>query len=114
MKKTLRGLLCVSAISFGFFISDPVKSHDSPNRHRHPTNLEGANLRGANLRWANNLHPENIYIQERLHEVIKKRKKGLSTLPSTLKEEMRTNLFLRARNVDEFTKLRLHKDNWKE
>ena len=66
----------------------------------------------ANLRWANNLHPKDIYIQDRLQEVIKKRKEGIPSLPSTLKQEMRTNLFLRAKDIKEFSFLRNHKDNW--
>ncbi len=33
--------------------------------------------------------------------------------PSTISEERKTNLFLRAKNVEEFTMLRRHKDNWK-
>ena len=42
---------------------------------------------------------------------IKKLQKGMSSLPSTLSEERKTNLFLRAKNVEQFTMLRKHKDN---
>ena len=44
---------------------------------------------------------------------IKKLKDGLSSLPSTISEERKKNLFLRAKNLEEFTFLRRHKDNWK-
>ena len=66
----------------------------------------------ANLRWANSLYPNNVPIQERLQKVIRKRERGLQSLPSNLLEETKTNLFLRAKNINEFTFLRKHKDNW--
>ncbi len=66
-----------------------------------------------NLRWALSLNLNNISILERLKEVQKKRKAGIPSLPSTLSEERKTNLFLRARSIEEFTMLRKHKDNWK-
>ena len=46
-------------------------------------------------------------------EIIKKRQEGILTVPSSIEEEKKTNLFLRAKNIEEFTRLRLHKDNWK-
>ncbi|WP_413677525.1 hydroxyacylglutathione hydrolase [Prochlorococcus sp. MIT 0916] len=66
-----------------------------------------------NLKWALKLEPKNISIIERLKLVQIKRHKGISSLPSTLSEERKTNLFLRAKNVQEFTILRRHKDKWK-
>ncbi len=66
----------------------------------------------ANLRWANSIHPENLAIKNRLQKVIKLRANGLSTLPTTISEEKETNLFIRSKNLDEFTYLRNHKDNW--
>ena len=50
---------------------------------------------------------------ERLKIVQNKRQKGLPSLPSTILEERKTNLFLQAKNVEELTMLRRHKDNWK-
>ncbi len=67
----------------------------------------------SNLRWASNLHPEDLLIKERLKKVSKKRSNGLLTIPSSLQEERKTNLFLRANNVETFSKLRNHKDRWK-
>ena len=66
-----------------------------------------------NLRWALTLEPKNISIIERLKYIQNIRQKGMSSLPSTLSEERKTNLFLRAKNVQELTILRKHKDNWK-
>jgi len=66
-----------------------------------------------NLKWALSLESKNISIIERLKLVENKRKRGICSLPSTISEERKTNLFLRAKNVQEFTKLRSHKDSWK-
>ena len=66
-----------------------------------------------NLKWALTLESNNISILERLKRVQDKRLKGISSLPSTISEERKTNLFLRAKNVEEFTMLRRHKDSWK-
>ena len=66
-----------------------------------------------NLKWALSLKSNDIAITERLRIVQNKRKKGLPSLPSTIAEERKTNLFLRAKNVEELTILRRHKDNWK-
>ena len=66
-----------------------------------------------NLKWALTLDSKNISIKERLELVQNKLRNGIPSLPSTISEERKTNLFLRAKNIEEFTKLRHHKDNWK-
>ena len=66
-----------------------------------------------NLNWALSLKSDDISIIKRLKHVKSKRRKGLPSLPSTISEERKTNLFLRAKNVEEFAMLRRHKDNWK-
>ena len=66
-----------------------------------------------NLKWALSLNSNDIFIIERLRLVQKKRQGGLPSLPSTISEERKTNLFLKAKNVKELTMLRRHKDNWK-
>ncbi len=66
-----------------------------------------------NLKWALTLEPKNISIIERLKHIQNKLQKGFSSLPSTLSEERKTNLFLRAENIAQFTMLRRHKDSWK-
>ena len=67
----------------------------------------------SNLKWALSIESNNQSIAQRLKIVQNKRKKGLPSLPSTILEERNTNLFLRAKNVEELTILRTHKDNWK-
>ena len=66
-----------------------------------------------NLKWALSLNSNDISIIERLKLVQTKRQNGLPSLPSTILEERKTNLFLRAKNVEELTMLRRNKDNWK-
>ncbi len=67
----------------------------------------------ANLRWANSLYPHDLLIKERLKEVTEQREKGFLSLPSSLSLELKTNLFLRAQSLEEFTNLRIHKDNFR-
>jgi len=66
-----------------------------------------------NLRWALSVKSNDISIIKRLKLVQNKRKDRIPSLPSTISEERKTNLFLRARDIEELTKLRRHKDNWK-
>ena len=66
----------------------------------------------GNLRWANALRPDDQAIAARLSTVRELRSRGSLSLPSTLGEERRTNLFLRACSVQELRELRLHKDSW--
>ena len=67
----------------------------------------------ANLRWAHALRPDDRAITERLCSVSELRRRGDISLPSTMGEERRTNLFLRACSVQELRVLRLHKDSWR-
>jgi len=39
-------------------------------------------------------------------------KNGLPTIPSTIKDELECNIFLRSNNVETFSKLRDLKDNF--
>ena len=66
----------------------------------------------GNLRWAHALRPDDQAIAARLSTVQDLRSRGSLSLPSTMGEERRTNLFLRACSVQELRQLRLHKDNW--
>ena len=66
----------------------------------------------GNLRWAHALRPDDQAIAARLSTVQDLRSRGSLSLPSTMGEERRTNLFLRACSVQELRELRLHKDNW--
>ena len=66
----------------------------------------------GNLRWAHALRPDDQAIAARLSTVQDLRSRGSLSLPSTMGEERRTNLFLRACSVQELRELRLHKDSW--
>ena len=67
----------------------------------------------SNLIWASSLFPRDLEITERIKEVRLKREKNIPSLPSSIRVERRTNLFLRAKNIEEFKILREHKDKWK-
>ena len=67
----------------------------------------------GNLRWAHALRPDDQAIAARLSRVQNLRSLGSLSLPSTMGEERRTNLFLRACSVRELRELRLHKDSWR-
>ena len=56
--------------------------------------------------------PENTNLKNKIKEVKKKRENSLPTIPSILKDEMECNIFLRAKNVESFSKLRDLKDNF--
>ncbi len=66
----------------------------------------------SNLRWAKCLFPQDLLIKSRLEDVLEKRSRGLPSLPSTIAEERQTNLFIRAKTPEEFSKLRKDKDSW--
>ena len=66
----------------------------------------------GNLRWAHALRPDDQAIAARLSTVQDLRSRGSLSLPSTMGEERRTNLFLQACSVQELRELRLHKDSW--
>ena len=66
----------------------------------------------SNLLWALNIKPEDQEIKKKLIEVEKKIALKELTIPSTLGEEMKINLFLRAQNLKEFIYLRANKDSW--
>ena len=65
-----------------------------------------------NLRWANKLFPDDYYIETRMKEISRKRSDHILSLPSSLEEELKTNLFLRAKDIIEFAQLRRDKDHW--
>ena len=56
--------------------------------------------------------PENTNLQNKILEIAKKLEKAQPTIPSTLKDEIECNIFLRAKNVESFSKLRVLKDNF--
>lgn len=83
----------------------------------------------SNLKFATNVEPLNQKLISRYNEVIKLRRQGLSTLPTTIELELETNPFLRVdqneiqklisekfstpkNNKDIFTAVRQWKDNF--
>ena len=59
------------------------------------------------------VHDENNEnLKTRINDVKIKLKANLSTIPSTIKDELECNIFLRSNNVETFSKLRDLKDNF--
>ena len=54
---------------------------------------------------------ENIMLKKKIIEIEKKLRKKEPTIPSTIKDELECNIFLRAKTLAEFSKLRDLKDN---
>ena len=56
--------------------------------------------------------PENKALITKIKFIKNRLAKGQPTIPSTLEEELQTNIFLRSKNVENFSKLRVLKDNF--
>jgi hydroxyacylglutathione hydrolase len=67
----------------------------------------------ANLRWAAQQCPEDGAIATRLRQVLATRALGRPTIPSSIGEERRSNLFVRAADAQELAALRRSKENWR-
>jgi hydroxyacylglutathione hydrolase len=66
----------------------------------------------GNFRWAAAEAPQDAAITARLAEVRSARAAGRATVPSSIGQERRTNLFLRAGSAAELARLRRSKDQW--
>ena len=66
----------------------------------------------SNLLWALNLKPKDQNIKNKLMQVEEKIAQKKLTIPFKLDEEMKINLFLKAKNLKEFIYLRENKDLW--
>ena len=55
---------------------------------------------------------ENLSLQKKIQDIEIKLNDSLPTIPSTLKEELDCNIFLRAKDLKTFSKLRYLKDNF--
>ena len=55
---------------------------------------------------------ENKDLQKKIEKIEKLRENRIPTIPSTLEEELECNIFLRAKDVKTFSKLRDLKDNF--
>ena len=56
--------------------------------------------------------PENTNLKKKINYIINLIKNGLPTIPTTLKDELDCNIFLRTKNLKSFSKLRELKDNF--
>ena len=54
----------------------------------------------------------NSELDRKIIDIKKKLNNGLPTVPSSIKDELDCNIFLRAKNLKEFSKLRDLKDNF--
>ena len=51
-------------------------------------------------------------LKNKINEIKSKLKRNLPTIPSTIKDELECNVFLRAKDLENFSKLRDLKDNF--
>ena len=56
--------------------------------------------------------PENQNLKNKINIIKEKLKKNLPTIPTTIKDEIECNIFLRSKNLENFSKLRDLKDNF--
>jgi hydroxyacylglutathione hydrolase len=56
--------------------------------------------------------PDNLVLKNKIVDIKKKLKNNLPTVPSILKDEMNCNIFLKAKDLESFSKLRDLKDNF--
>lgn len=66
----------------------------------------------SNAKFALTIEPDNFLLQERLEWIQQLRNLGQSTLPTTLSLEQATNPFLRAKDLETFTRIRQQKDSF--
>ena len=55
---------------------------------------------------------DNVNLKRKVKEIESKLKKNMPTIPTTIKDELECNIFLRAKSLKEFSKLRDLKDNF--
>ncbi len=65
-----------------------------------------------NSTFCNKFDGNNFKLNKKIHNIKKKLENGLPTVPTTIKDELDCNIFLRAKNLKEFSKLRDLKDNF--
>ena len=66
----------------------------------------------ANSKFCLNYDSKNLKLREKIIDIKKKLEKNLPTIPSTLSEELECNIFLKAGDLINFSKLRDLKDNF--
>ncbi len=65
-----------------------------------------------NSKFCIKYNPENLKLKKKVENIKKKIKNGNPTIPSTIKDELECNIFLRANDLESFSKLRDLKDNF--
>ena len=65
-----------------------------------------------NSKFCIKYNPENLRLKKKVENIKKKIKNGNPTIPSTIKDELECNIFLRANDLESFSKLRDLKDNF--
>ena len=65
-----------------------------------------------NSKFCIKFDPENLNLKKKIDVIKKKIEKGLPSIPSTIKDELECNIFLRANDLKSFSKLRDLKDNF--
>ena len=66
----------------------------------------------SNSKFCINYDPNNENLKKKILEISKNIKAGIPTTPSVLKDELECNIFLKAKNIETFAKLRDLKDNF--
>lgn len=66
----------------------------------------------SNGKFCLSVDPDNQDLIERMQRVRKTRSQQKPTIPTTIELEKKTNAFMRAKNADEFAKLRILKDKF--
>ena len=67
----------------------------------------------GNLLWATQQQPQDAAIRQRYDAVVELRRRGELSLPSSIGEERRSNLFMRAASAEQLGRLRQNKDQWR-
>ncbi len=65
-----------------------------------------------NAKFCIKYDPDNENLKKKIDSINKDIKAGIPTVPSVLKEELECNIFLKAENIETFSKLRDLKDNF--
>ena len=65
-----------------------------------------------NSKFCTKYDPDNLALKNKIVDIKKKLKNNLPTVPSILKDEINCNIFLKAKDLESFSKLRDLKDNF--
>ena len=65
-----------------------------------------------NSKFCESNDPDNSNLKNKIEEIKEKIRNGQPTIPSILSDEMECNIFLKAKDVESFSKLRVLKDNF--